>query len=347
VTAVALPVTLAYLHGDDGYGIDAAADGIVAALEAATPGIERWRVSGEAVSASRIEERVTTGTLFGGGTAVVVRDPAPLVRTTAERDAVVGLLGRVADGNALVFTETIDGSGRRSAGLQALQRAVGAAGGLVRELKAPREGALAAWIEARAGERAIQLGRGAARELAERVGGFVREGDVDRRDQGRLAVGELEKLALYRAATEIQVDDVRAIVAEAVPASSWAFLDAVAGRHVGEAAKHLDRLLASTPELVLVAQLHRVVRELIIVADLLGSGSKPTEISRLTGLKSYPAQKRSEQARRWTLPELEAALGALVELDATVRGAPGFPGGDEQRRTAFMLWLAERVARQG
>ena len=40
------------------------------------------------------------------------------------------------------------------------------------------------------------LGRGASEELATRVGGFVREGDVERQHQGRIAVMELEKLAL-------------------------------------------------------------------------------------------------------------------------------------------------------
>ena len=50
------------------------------------------------------------------------------------------------------------------------------------------------WIEERAGERGVRLERGAAQELATRVGAFVREGDVDRRRQGRLAVSELDKL---------------------------------------------------------------------------------------------------------------------------------------------------------
>jgi ATP-dependent Clp protease ATP-binding subunit ClpB len=44
-----------------------------------------------------------------------------------------------------------------------------------------------------------------------------------------------------------------------------------------------------------------------------------------------------------TLPELEAALDALVELDATVKGAPGYGASDAQRRLAFTMWLVERV----
>jgi hypothetical protein len=35
-----------------------------------------------------------------------------------------------------------------------------------------------------------------------------------------------------------------------------------------------------------------------------------------------------------------------VELDATVRGAPGTPPGDANRRLAWTMWVAERVGRR-
>ena len=82
----------------------------------------------------------------------------------------------------------------------------------------------------------MRLAPGAARTLAERVGAFVREADVDRRRQGQLAVAELDKLALYRPDGPVTADDVRELSAEAVPASAWALLDAVAWRRTQEAA---------------------------------------------------------------------------------------------------------------
>ena len=78
-----------------------------------------------------------------------------------------------------------DGGGKRAAALEALEAQVRASGGDTRELKAPKEAQLAAWIGERARERGIPLADGAAKELATRVGGFVREGDVDRRRPGR------------------------------------------------------------------------------------------------------------------------------------------------------------------
>jgi DNA polymerase III subunit delta len=337
--------TLGYFFGDDGYGLDRAADAVFDRLAAEAPGLERWRISGDATSVGRIAERVTTGSLFGGGTLVVVVDPAPLTRSGQDRDELTALAGAVAPGNGLVFLEPTDGSNRRPAALVALQKAVAAAGGETGELKAPKEGQLAAWVEARARERRISLGPGAARELATRIGGFVREGDVDRRRQGQLAVTELDKLALYRPAGQISVDDVRTLVAEVVPGSAWAFLDAVALRRTGRALELLDRLLESTPELVVMVQLHRRIRELIEVADHLAAGATPGSLVRTMGLKPFRAEKLVEQARAWTQEELDEALGSLVEFDATIRGAPGTAVGDAQRRLAFVLWVGEKVGR--
>ena len=83
------------------------------------------------------------------------------------------------------------------------------------------------WIANRAKQLDATLGPGAAHLLAERVGAYVREGDVDRRRQTELANAELEKLALYRPDAPITTADVEQLVGEAVPGSTWAFLDAV------------------------------------------------------------------------------------------------------------------------
>ena len=337
--------TLAYFYGDDAWGLDRAANAAFERFAAAAPGLERLRVAGDATTAGRIAERVATASLFGGGTCVIVLDPGPLARSKEDRDAVIALLDTVAAGNGVVFLESNDGSNRRPAALVAIEKAVGAAGGEVRQVKAPREGQLAGWVEQRARERGVMLGPGAAKELATRVGGFVHEGDIDRRRQGQLAVGELDKLSLYRPNAVVSVDDVRALVAEVVPGSAWAFLDAVAQRRVPRALELLERVLESTPELVLMAQLHRRVRDLIEVADHLAAGASPGSLVRTLGLKPFRAEKLVEQARTWTQPELDAALEGLVELDATVRGAPGMPAGEAQRRLAFVLWVGDKVGR--
>lgn len=346
-TALVSRPALGYFFGDDGYGLERSADAVLDRLREGGGTVDRWRTAGDAVSIGRLAERVGTASLFGGGTLVILVDPAPLLRSREDREAMAVLLRTMAPGNGLVFIERTDGSNRRAAAMTALEKAVREAGGQVRELRAPKEGQLSNWIEQRARERGITLAPGAARELATRVGGFVREGDVDRRGQGELAVGELTKLALRRPDGTITVEDVRALVAEVVPGSTWAFLDAVGSRRVLVALELLDRLLDATPDLVVLVQLHRRVRELIEVADHLAAGATPGSLVRTLGLKPFRADRLVEQARTWPQHELDLALEGLVDLDATIRGAPGMPPGYANRRLAWTMWVAERVGRLG
>jgi DNA polymerase III delta subunit len=335
---------LAYYRGDDGWALDRAVAVIAKRFEVDTGmAPERWRVAGIETDAAEIGERVATAPMFGGGTVAVVVDPAPLLRAKADREALEQAIRNVAPGNALVFIEQGDGGGRRSAALQGLEASILRAGGEARAFAAPREGQLAGWIVGRAAERSLRLTPEASRELARRVGGFVREGDVDRQRQGALAVAELEKLALYRADGQITEDDVRALVPEVVPDSTWACLDAIAERRAGTAGPLLDHLLETTPEPVVLGQLHRRLRELIEVADHLAAGATPGSLVRTMNMKPFRVEKLAGQARRWTPAELEAALEGLLELDAMVKGVPGSGRTDQQRRLAFTLWIRDRV----
>ena len=345
------PPALGYYWGDDDYGLERAADRVAARIGGASgEPVERWRIRGDARTAvdaaeriAQIAERVGTAPFFGGGTLVVVSDPGGLARWKKETPTIADVIGVVATGNGLAFIETLDSFGRRSAAGEALAQAVASAGGEVREIRAPRQGQMVRWIEERATERHIGLGRGAAQELATRVGAFVREGDIDRRRQGRLAVSELEKLAIYRPGADVTADDVRALVAEAIPGSIWALLDAIAVRNTAAAVELIERLVDVTPAPVILTVVHRRVRELIQVADLAAAGTRPAEIMRTLKMKEYPATKLLDQARHWRPAELEAALEDLLELDVTIKGLDGQAATDGQVRLALTLWIAEHV----
>jgi DNA polymerase III delta subunit len=257
----------------------------------------------------------------------------------------IEVLGQVAPGNGLAFVESIDGSNRPSAALSKLRAAVAAAGGEVREFKAPRSGDMPRWIGDRAAELGIRISPEAIRLLTERVGANVRESDIDRRRQGEMVMSELGKLAVYRLEGTIGPEDVRALVAETIPPSVWAFTDAVGMRLVDRAAK-LAEELADKPAPVLIAILHRRIRELIQIGDMLAGGASAATIVKTLGLNPYRAEKLAQQARCWALPELDAALAGLLELDATFKAREG-GGGDTRRKAALTLWIAEKVRRHG
>lgn len=336
---------LAYYRGGDGYALDRAVEAVARRIEADTGAApDRWRVAGAETGPAQIAERVATAPLFGGGTVAVVTDPGPLVRSKDAREAMERSLATVAPGNALVFLEQGDQGTKRPQMLVALEAAVVKAGGETKSFPAPRAGELAGWLRNLAKDREIAIDRDASEELARRVGGFVSEGDVDRQRMGTLAALELDKLALYRQAAPITVADVRTLVPEVIPDSTWAMLDAVAERRVDIAGPLLDRLLDTTPLPVVIVQLHRRLRELLVAADLAAEGRRPADIVKAIGGHPYRAQKLVDQARHWTLPELDAALEGVLELDAMIKGAVDSGSTERQVRLAFALWMRDRVA---
>jgi DNA polymerase III delta subunit len=300
---------------------------------------------------AEIEQRLATAPLFGGGTLVVVRQPGALLQGRETRERLLRLVAVVPAGNGLALAE-LRSSGRRSdRGSDPLSAAVAAIGGVVELFPAPTRERMEAWIDGRARELGVRLGPGAAAALAERVGAHVREGDVDRRRQTQLANAELEKLALYRPGGTVTREDVAALVADAIPASTWAFLDAVGQRRTREATRLAERLLGEGTAIPLVVtQLHRRIRELLLVREHLATGATPQRLARVMGLQPYRARKLAEQAAAWTLAELEAALDGLLDLDLMSKGIrpDGNPGpiSDERSALGLDVWMAERVARQ-
>ncbi|MEO8625108.1 MAG: DNA polymerase III subunit delta [Candidatus Limnocylindrales bacterium] len=353
---------LAYFLGEDAWSIDRAARDYRAALEqAAGSQFDVWRAPSDDDDAGdggasdgatkkktrvldEIAQHVATATLFGGGTLVIVRQPGWLLRESASRERLIKTIAEVAPGNALCFTELLAQGGKPTAPSTEMRNTVEALGGQVREFAALNAARMEGWIGQRARELDVTLGPGAARLLAERVGAYVREADVDRRRMSELANAELEKLALYRPGGTVTRDDIDALVSEAVPGSTWAFLDALGSRSTAMATSLAARLLnEATPMPVLITQIHRRLRDLIVIRDHLAAGTKPPDIVRELKMQPFRAQKLSEQARAWTQPELDDALQELYELDLLTKGvAPdGSPHSlsEDKSGLALLAWI--------
>lgn len=328
---------LAYFWGEDAFMIERAARTYARRISPPGEPMEIFRASldddpgeegGSASVAKRrakaldgIEQHLGMAPLFGAGTLVVVRQPAGLLAEKAARARLIELVGAVPPGNALCVTDLTASGAKSPAARGALRDAIADAGGVVEDFKVPGAGQLEPWLVKRAHELEIELEPPAARLLAERVGGHIRESDVDRRRRTELANGELEKLALYKPGGSIGEDDVDALVSETIPGSTWAFLDAVGARAGANATTLAERLLGDgTPLPVLVSQLHRRLRDLILVRELLDAGTKPPQIVKELKLQPFRAKKLAEQARSWNGPALEAALVELLALDLRSKG---------------------------
>jgi DNA polymerase III delta subunit len=355
-----------YFWGEDAYGIDRAVGAFRQALAGSGEPHEVWRApsddevaaegteSGSAAkrrsrTIDEIESRLAAMPLFGGGTLVVIRQPGGLLRENAARDRLVWIVANVPSGNGLAISDLVGADAKGPAASGVLRDAVADAGGTVREYPALTRERMEAWLASRAAELGVRLGPGAGRLLAERIGAFVREADVDRRRQSELANSELEKLALYRPSGTVSRDDVAELVAEAIPGSTWAFLDALGSRRAGEASRLAERLMdGGAPLPVLVGQCHRRLRELLMVRDHMDAGTRPADLAKQMRLQPFRAQKLAEQAGTWTSSRLTAAISGLVELDLRSKGITldGSTAQMSESRDALglQLWLAEQVA---
>jgi DNA polymerase III delta subunit len=358
----------AYFWGEDAFGIDRAAQRYQERISPPGEPMEVWRTSleddageeGPGASAARrraralddIEQHLGMAPLFGAGTLVIIRQPAGLLAEKEARTRLVDLVAAVPPGNALCVTDLVAGGAKGPAAKGVLRDAIEAAGGVVGEFKVPGPGRMEPWLTKRADELGIELQPAAARLLAERVGGHIRESDVDRRRRTELANAELEKLALYQPGGSIGVDDVEALVVETIPGSAWGFLDAVGARAGAAAATLAERLLAEgMPMPVLVAQLHRRLRELILVREHLDAGSTPPRIVKELKLQPFRAKKLSEQAGHWSVSGLEAALADLLALDLRSKGialdGSTLHMSDRIDALTLQAWIARHAAAAG
>jgi DNA polymerase III delta subunit len=358
---------LAYFWGEDAYAIEHAVTQLAAQAGEPDAPLEIWRspsdddgspdaTDGATGTGSRrrtrllddAAARIGTAPLFGGGTLAVIRQPGAFLRESAARERLLGMLSAVAPGNALAFTELVASGPRTPAAVEVMTNALTAAGGVTRQFPALTRERMERWLNERAAELGIVMGPGAARLLAERVGAYVRESDVDRRRQSELANGELEKLALYRPGSTVSREDVEELVAEAVPGSTWAFLDAAAGRQTADASWLANRLLEDgVPLPVLVSQLHRRLRDLISVREHLDSGARSGDLVRIMRLQPFRAQKLAEQAGAWSVEGLRGALDGLLELDLRSKGITldGSTAQMSEARDALgvQVWIAEHA----
>lgn len=361
---------LAYFWGEDAWSIERAARDYRAALEAgAGSAMDVWRApTGDedadsevapSDSAGRrrarvldeIAQRLSTATLFGGGTLVIVRQPGWLLKEAASRERLHKMLDEVAPGNAMAFVDLLAQGGKPTVQGTELRDAVQARKGEVKDFAALSKERMEGWIISRAKELEVTLGPGAPRLLAERVGAFVREGDVDRRRMSELANAELEKLALYRPGGTVTQTDIDDLVPEAVPGSTWAFLDAIGYRRAGEAATLADKLLKdATPIQVMVTQIHRRLRELVTVRDHMAAGTKPQDLVRELKVQPFRAQKLSEQAATWAQEELDEGLADLYQMDLISKGIAedGSPRSlsDDKSQLALLSWIGAHANRR-
>jgi DNA polymerase-3 subunit delta len=193
--------------------------------------------------------------------------------------------------------------------LVALQRAVEAVGGEIREFKAPTAKALPAWLAKQAEALGVQLDGDAAQTMVDMVGA----------DRPRYLVSELQKLATHAGqGGRISAADVAALgTGDAVP-KVFALTDAVMLQETDRAFALARELLdaGERPQAIAFA-LVRTLGQAQHANAVLSSGG---DVAGELGISPWLASKLTEAARLRGETSVEQALVRLARLDRDTKG---------------------------
>jgi len=170
---------------------------------------------------------------------------------------------------------------------------------------------LVAWIEKRVRDKGGRTTRGTTNKLIATVG-----------DNLRLLDQELEKLVAYTAGERaIAEEDVTLLVPEAAETNIFHMVDALGYGNGRRAIRLLHRLLdEGFAPLHLLAMIVRQYRLILQVKDLVARGLRPPAIAKELKLQQWMVQdKLAPQARRYSLPQLEAIYERLLVTDVDIK----------------------------
>lgn len=139
----------------------------------------------------------------------------------------------------------------------------------------------------------------------------------------RRADNELVKLASYVYGQDrpITPADIARLTPYVPEAKIWDMVDALALGKADDALRLLHRLLYEQDEDPLRAYgaIVRQFRLLLLTREYLDAGGSPNSLGDALGLKPYPARKAAEQARAFSLRQLETIYRALADYDLRMK----------------------------
>ena len=139
--------------------------------------------------------------------------------------------------------------------------------------------------------------------------------------QPRLLANEIAKLATYVGPDgAIDAAVVEKLVPDSREARVFDLTDALARGERGPALRLLHELLGDGQQpLMILAMIARQVRVLAQVKDLTTRGARPPEIASTVGLPPFLVEKTLNQARRFSMAQIEAAQRACLDVDAALK----------------------------
>jgi len=145
----------------------------------------------------------------------------------------------------------------------------------------------------------------------------------------RAADSECVKLVTYVAGERtITENDVVLLTGYVADAKIGDMVDALGQRNGKLASILIHRLLEDQEALSLLGMINRQFRLLLQTREVLDAGGNSSDVSSMVGVKpGYPTQKLIQQARNFTVPQLESIHRSLLEMDFSIKTSQFKPPG--------------------
>ena len=291
-----------FFHGDEEFFREEAVGKTVAAyLDEATRDFNFDQLRGADVAAEELASIVATPPMMAEHRVVVVREAQGLSQKA--REVVEAAASAPPAGLILVLSAAIP-SGSKAKFYDELKKAATSV-----ELAPLSADDAPGWLmdEAQA-VHGVEMEAAAARALVSGLG----------TELGMLAA-ELKKLVAYvQDRGRITLDDVKAVGGVIPRQDRWAWFDLVAERRFRDALASLPTLIEQGENGVglVIGIGGTLLKVAIVVAG--GQGALERE---LKPFQKWMARRIVPQARRWTLPEVDAALAELLRTDRLLKSA--------------------------
>lgn len=281
---------------------------------------------GGSVEPEELASALSTPPMMAGRRVVLLLDAQEL--KGRGRDVVTSALDDPPDGLAFVVAARIPDRSKAAlySALKEKARAL--------EWSAPKEQEIPGWLVERAEQAyGFRLETDAAQAMAAAVGEDLSVLDA-----------ELEKLSSAAGEGVVDRDRVAELVPNVRDVDRWDWLDRVADRSYESALADLPRLLAESRESAVGLLIAMIDHHIYLGLSLEGGRDLTAEVLRASG-KGYLARWKpriyARQARAWSRPELERALGLMRRADRQAKSGAGDRGVLEELLLSLSLLRRE------
>ncbi len=179
----------------------------------------------------------------------------------------------------------------------------------VKLFAAPPADQLSDWVIDRIEQKGGAIDFSAANDLALAIGSDLRALD-----------NEIEKLIVFKNGEPIRRDDVRMLVASAQESNIFELVDALGQKKTQRALELLhEQLRHNANEFYLLTMITRQYRLLLQVRDLSTRGMQTDVIQKQLGLHPFVTRKIADQARNYSVAQLEGVMNKLLEVDVSLK----------------------------